>query len=96
MKSDVYIKLDQLMFEYLVSGKEVVVEQSDGSKWHFILEDMGWDQMLKAITKAACASSQNDQDFDGTKTEFACRCKNCGKDFKSNSPDTPRYCTGCY
>lgn len=47
-----YFKIQEAMFKYLVAGKEVIIEQSDGSKLHFILEDMGWDNMYKAINDA--------------------------------------------
>lgn len=53
---DVYCKLDEEMFKLLVAGKEVIIEQSDGSKWHFILEDMGWDRMQMAIDDAMLES----------------------------------------
>lgn len=54
-KDDIYCKFNQEMFRMLVSGKEVIIEQPDGSKWHFILEDMGWDQMEKEIRAAKLA-----------------------------------------
>lgn len=51
-QNDVHCKFNAEMFKMLVSGKEVIVEQSDGSRWHFILEDMGYAQMVRAICDA--------------------------------------------
>lgn len=50
--NDIYFKIERPMFELLVAGKEVIIEQSDGTSLHFILEDMGFDQMGLAVTKA--------------------------------------------
>jgi hypothetical protein len=49
---DVRCKFDKEMFSFLVSGKEVIIQQPDGSHWHFILEDIGFDEMEKAIRDA--------------------------------------------
>lgn len=49
---DIYLKFTSEMFQLLVAGKEVVVLQSDGSKWHILLEEMGWNEMAKAIRVA--------------------------------------------
>lgn len=49
---DVSCIITQAMFELLVAGKQVSIEQPDGSRWHFSLEDMGFSRMEKAVRTA--------------------------------------------
>lgn len=57
--NDLYIKIQPELFRLLVTGKEVVIEQPDGSNWHFLVEDMGHAHMIRCIADAWETSQLN-------------------------------------
>lgn len=46
------IKFNEEMFELLITGQEVILEQPDGSKLVFVLKEPGLFSVLQAIAKA--------------------------------------------